>query len=150
MSTVPAQGNANGQERCSLSSVGLLPDLVGEGALLRVGQGEKLYKLYCFRPAWGRRERFEHRVLTKLRADGTLELISYTCWMSPEGRPERSNVLRVPEMPIQALEHLITQILAQTRTAPGEFEEVNLTDFDTLDEQLDYLRAHLKNPDGSC
>ncbi|MCS7222119.1 MAG: hypothetical protein RML36_01300 [Anaerolineae bacterium] len=146
MSPALSQDHANGQERAALSFAELLLDLLGRDALLRVGQGERLYKLYCFRPAWGRRERVEHRVLTKQRADGTLELISYTRWIPPGGQPARSNVLRVPEMPIQALERIIAQILAQTRTDSDEFEEVDLTDFNTLDEQLDYLRGYLKSP----
>ncbi len=133
------------EEQANRRRLGLLLDLLGEGALLRVSQGERLYKLYFFRPAWGRQAHFEHHVLTKQRADGMLELISYTRWSPPGGQPERSNVLRVPEMPIQALEHIIAQILAQTRTAPDEFEEVDLTGFDTLDEQLDHLRGCLKS-----
>lgn len=146
MSANSAQGDVNGQECSGPSLVELLSHLLSEGTLLRIGQGEKLYKLYFFRPAWGRQAHFEHCVLTKQRTDGMLEMISYTCWVAPEGHLERSNILRVPEMPIQALERIITQILTQTHTSPGEFEEVDLTDFNTLGEQLDHLREYIKSP----
>ena len=142
MSMISAQDNGTGQKPLNLILGEFFCDLLGEGALLHVAQGERLYKLYFFRPTWGYRERFEHRVLTKQRTNGTLEMISYTCWISPAGQPERSNVLRVPEMTIQALDHIISGILAHTHTAPEEFEEIDLTCFETLDEQLDYLKKH--------
>ncbi len=120
--------------------LGLSGDLIGDSALLRMGQGEKLYKLYFFRPARGRGEYFEHRVLAKLRANGMLEMISYTVRVPSNGQPERSNVLRVPAVPTGTLERIVNHILVQTHAAPDEFEEVDLTGFDTLDEQLDHLR----------
>jgi hypothetical protein len=49
-------------------------------------------------------------------------------------------VLRVPEVPAEALERIVNHILMQTHAAPDEFEEVDLTGFDTPDEQLDHLR----------
>ncbi len=120
--------------------LGLSGDLIGDSALLRMGQGEKLYKLYFFRPAWGRGECLEHRVLAKLRANEMLEVISYTVRVLSNGQPERSNVLRVPAVPAGTLECIVNHILVQTHAAPDEFEEVDLTGFDTLSEQLDHLR----------
>jgi len=142
MSMISAQDNGTGQKSLNLILGELFSDLFGEGAPFHVDQGERLYKLYFFRPSWGRRERVEHRVLTKQRTNGTLEMISYTCWASPTGRLERSNVLRVSEMTIQALDRIISKILAHIHVAPDEFEEVDLTGLETLDEQLDYLKKH--------
>ncbi len=120
----------------------LLFNPMSDGALLRMRPGEKLYRLYFFRPAAGRHVHLEHRVLAKQREDGLLEMISYTVQLSPEGRLERSNVLRVPEISPEDLERVVDRILEETHTNPenpGEFEEIDLTYFDTLEEQLDYL-----------
>jgi hypothetical protein len=40
-------------------------------------KGERLYKFYYFRPMAGRRENFEYQILTKEKADGMLEMVSY-------------------------------------------------------------------------
>ncbi|HEY66606.1 MAG TPA: hypothetical protein G4O02_18820 [Caldilineae bacterium] len=121
----------------------LLIDPMSDGALLRLQEGDLLYRLFFFRPTGERHLYVEHRVLVKQRADGKLEMISYTISLSPEGRLERSKVLRVPEISPEALEHLIDRILEQTQVNPedpGEFEEIDLTRFETLEEQLHYLR----------
>ncbi len=128
-----------GEKRVSSRAPGLASDLIGNDALLRAAPGEKLYKLYFFRPAWGRSYHFEHRVLTKQRADGMLEMISYTFRLTPQGVPERSNVLRVPEMAPEDLERVIRRILEQTHTTADEYEEVDLTGFDSFEDQLAYL-----------
>ena len=45
--------------------------------LLRISKGELLYKFYYFRPVAGRREHFEYRILTKEKANGMFEMVSY-------------------------------------------------------------------------
>ncbi|MCD6289225.1 MAG: hypothetical protein J7M34_01885 [Anaerolineae bacterium] len=121
---------------------GVLLDLTGPDALLHLEEGERLYRLYFFRPAWGRSLQFEHRVLAKQRTDGKLSIISYTISVSSEGKIERSNILRVPEIPPETLEQIIDAILIQTNTSPEEFEEVDLTPFDTLEEQMERLKDY--------
>ena len=118
---------------------GIAQDLIGERALLPVAAGERLFKLYFFRVGSGLP--YEHRVLTKQRAEGVVEMISYALYLTPQGRVERSGVLRVPEMSPQDLERVIQQILAQAQVATGAYEEIDLSRFATFEEQLAYLRA---------
>ena len=51
---------------------------------IRIGQGERLFKFYYFRPIAGRREHFEYRILTKEKTNGVLEMVSYNSKISIE------------------------------------------------------------------
>jgi hypothetical protein len=84
--------------------------------LMRIGKGERLYKFYYFRPMAGRRENFEYRILTKEKTDGMLEMVSYN-FKIVSGVPQK---------------------------APHEFEELDLSGFTTIDEQLEFLKQQDK------
>ena len=109
--------------------------------LLRIGKGERLYKFYYFRPIAGRSEHFEYRILTKEKANGMLEMVSYN-FKIVNGIPQKSSVARVPKISRDQLDDIIQNVVRKTNTGPDEFEELYLSDFLTIDEQLEFLKQH--------
>ena len=73
--------------------------------LLRIKQGERLYKFYYFRPMAGRREHFEYRILTKEKTNGMFEMVSYN-FKIVKRVPQKSSVTRVPEISKGKLEDI--------------------------------------------
>ena len=109
--------------------------------LLRIKQGELLYKFYYFRPMAGRREHFEYRILTKEKTNGMLEMVSYN-FKIVSGVPQKSSVTRVPEISKEQLEDIVRNVRIKTNTGPDEFEELDLSGFSTIDEQIEFLKQH--------
>jgi hypothetical protein len=109
--------------------------------LLRIRKGERLYKFYYFRPIAGRSEHFEYRILTKEKTNGMFEMVSYN-FKIVSGVPQKSSVTRVPEISKSQLEDIIQNVVRKTNTGPDEFEELDLSDFSTIDEQLEFLKQH--------
>jgi hypothetical protein len=107
--------------------------------LLRIGKGERLYKFYYFRPIAGRSKHFEYRILTKEKANGMLEMVSYN-FKIVSGVPQKSSVTRVPEISKHQLEDIIQNVVRKTNTGPDEFEELDLSMFSTIDKQLEFLK----------
>ncbi len=110
---------------------------------MRIGKGERLYKFYYFRPKAGRRENFEYRILTKEKTDGMLEMVSYN-FKIVSGVPQKSSIARVPEISKEQLEGIVPNVVRKTNTAPDEFEELDLSGFRTIDEQLEFLKQQDK------
>jgi len=107
--------------------------------LLRIRKGERLYKFYYFRPIAGRSEHFEYRILTKEKANGMLEMVSYN-FKIVNDVPQKSSVTRVPEISKDQLEDMVENVVRKTNTGPDEFEELDLSMFSTIDEQLEFLK----------
>lgn len=107
--------------------------------LLRIGKGERLYRFYYFRPIAGRSKHFEYRILTKEKASGMLEMVSYN-FKIVNGVPQKSSVTRVPEISRDQLENIVQNVVRKTNTGPDEFEELDLSMFSTIDEQLEFLK----------
>ncbi|GAB4519485.1 MAG: hypothetical protein Kow0047_30810 [Anaerolineae bacterium] len=115
----------------------VLEDLAGP---LELKQEERLYKIFLFRAQDGSGNFLEHRVLAKERSDGRLEMISYAIVITADGQMMRSHTLRVRELSSQMLELAIDQILQQAGLSPEDFEEIDLTGFERLDQQIEHLR----------
>ena len=115
------------------------PDPQHDQYLIRIEKGERLYKFYFFRPIAGRSHHFEYRVLTKEKTNGMLEMVSYN-FKVVNGVPEKSSVVRVPEVSKHQLEDIVKNVMRKTNTSIDEFEELNLSEFSTIDEQLEFLR----------
>ena len=113
-------------------------DLLGDN-LLHIGPGERLWKLYCFWSAEGRTTQLRHRIYTKLKGDGRLALVTFAVHTPVAGRSARSNIVRVPDLPVEALDRIIAAIIAQTHTPPEEIDELDLSEIDTLEEQLQQI-----------
>ena len=107
--------------------------------LLRISKGERLYKFYYFRPTAGRHYHFEYRILTKEKTNGMLEMVSYN-FKIENNVPQKSSIARVPEISKQQLEDIVRNVRIKTNTDPDEFEELDLSDFLTIDEQLEFLK----------
>ncbi len=107
--------------------------------LLRIGQGERLYKFYYFRPIAGRREHFEYRILSKEKTNGMLEMVSYN-FKIVSGAPQKSSITRVPDISKQQLEAIVQNVMRKTNTSPDEFEELDLSEFSTIDKQIEFLK----------
>jgi hypothetical protein len=119
---------------------GVFPDLVG-GSLLSLDADERLWKLYFLRPAWGRDERVEHRIYTKVQADGRITLVSYNFRMPPGGRPVKSGLAVARDVPEDTLNQVVWNVVRQTGIGPEELEVIDLSRFATFEEQLRYLRS---------
>ena len=109
--------------------------------LLRISKGERLYKFYYFRPIAGRHYHFEYRILTKEKTNGMLEMVSYN-FKIENNVPQKSSITRVPEISKEQLEDIVRNVRIKTNTGPDEFEELDLSDFLTIDEQLEFLKQH--------
>jgi hypothetical protein len=102
--------------------------------LLHLAPGERLWKLYIFRPAAGRAKRLEHRIYTKLKPDGRLALVTFAIHTPLPGQCARSSIARVADLSVDNLSQIIQAIRRQT--GADECEELDLSEVATLEEQL--------------
>ena len=107
--------------------------------LLRIGRGERLYKFYYFRPIAGLQYHFEYRILTKEKKNGMLEMVSYN-FKIEDDVPQKTGITRVPEIPRQQMDSIVQNVMIGTHTRPEEFEELDLSMFSTIQEQLEFLK----------
>jgi hypothetical protein len=111
--------------------------------LLALQPGERLWKLYCFQDA-GHPTGLRHRIYTKEKADGRLEMLTFAVHNPPrehdavhDAAPVRSSLARVPDLSDADLERLIDAMRKQVGT--GACEELDLTRFDRLEQQRAWL-----------
>jgi len=107
--------------------------------LIRIRRGERLYKFYYFRPIAGRREHFEYRILAKEKTNGMLEMVSYN-FKIIGGVPQKSSITRVPDISKEQLGDIVQNVMRKTNTSADEFEELDLSRFSTIDEQIEFLK----------
>ncbi len=108
--------------------------------LIRIKQGERLYKFYYFRPMAGRHYHFEYRILTKEKINGTLEMVSYN-FKIENGVSQKSSITTVPKISKEQLEEIVQNVIRKTNTDTDEFEELDLSEFSTIDEQIEFLKS---------
>ena len=106
--------------------------------LMRINKGEKLYKLFFFRPIAGRQNHFEYRIMTKEKTNGMLEMVSYN-FKIVDDVPKKSSIMRAPEIPKDSLDEIIQNMKISTNTSEEEFEELDLSEFETLEKQIKFL-----------
>ncbi|MFQ5822252.1 MAG: hypothetical protein ACE5I5_19915, partial [Candidatus Heimdallarchaeota archaeon] len=58
------------------------------------------------------------------------------------GLPHKSRITRAPNVPKESLDEIIQGVIRRTNTRPEEFEEVDLSHFKTVDEQIAYLNLY--------
>ena len=107
--------------------------------LMRIKKGERLYKFYYFRPKAGRQFNFEYRILSKEKKNGMLEMVSYN-FKIENGQPQKKSITRVPEISKEQLDQIVQNMVRKTNTGPDEFEELDLSEYATIDEQLEFLK----------
>ena len=108
--------------------------------LMRINKGERFYKFYYFRPKTGRHIHFEYRILTKEKTDGILEMVSYN-FKIENGVPQKNAITRAPEVPKDQLDQIVQNVVKRTNTDSDEFEELDLSKFSSLDEQIEFLKG---------
>jgi len=108
--------------------------------LMRIKQGERLYKFYYFRPMAGRQYYFEYRILTKEKINGTLEMVSYN-FKIENGVSQKSSITRVPKISKEQLDQIVQNVIRKTNTGTDEFEELDLSEFSSIDEQIEFLKS---------
>lgn len=111
--------------------------------LMRINKGERMYKIYIFRPFAGRENNFEYRILTKEKTNGMLEMVSYN-FKIIDGIPQKNSIMKSPEIPKDNMDEMIQNMMISTNTSQEEFEEINLSNFKTLEEQIDFLQKKNK------
>ena len=111
--------------------------------LMRINKGERMYKIYIFRPIAGRENNFEYRIMTKEKANGMLEMVSYN-FKIINGIPQKSTIMKSPEIPKENMDEMIQNMMFSTNTSQEEFEEIDLSNFKTLEEQIDFLQKKNK------
>lgn len=107
--------------------------------LLNIQKGERMYKWFIIRPHWGRQAGYELRIMTKEKADGTLELVAYN-YLIVNGRRIKRDINRAPNVLKGHLDTVIHNILTGIEVRPEEMETVDLSVFQTVDEQITYLK----------
>lgn len=116
----------------------ILNDLLNED-LLQLEAGDRLWKLYCIRPADGVATDLRHRIYTKQKPDGTLSLVTFAVHNpgGPQTPPVRSAIARVASLTPEALDHIITAIRKQTSTEQDRCDEVDLRNLPTVEAQIE-------------
>ena len=109
--------------------------------LMRIKQGERLYKFYYFRPMAGRHNHFEYRILSKEKVNGKLEMVSYN-FKIENGVPKKSSITRVPKVSKEQLDQIVQNVIRNTNTDSDEFEELDLSEFSSIDAQIEFLKHH--------
>jgi hypothetical protein len=107
--------------------------------LMRIRQGERLYKFYYFRPMAGRHYHFEYRILSKEKINGMLEMVSYN-FKIENGVSKKSSITKVPEISKEQLDQIVQNVVRKTNTDSDEFEEVDLSGYSSIDEQIEFLK----------
>jgi hypothetical protein len=113
----------------------LLADLVGED-LLELMPDERLWKLFCFASEDGRETGLRQRIYTKLKPDGRLAMLTFAVHSPAPGQTVRSGILKVPDLSIEALDHIIEQIRVQTGASGDEYQEIDLSGVPSLPDQI--------------
>ncbi len=128
----------------------ILADL--DADLLDMQPGERLWKLYCFR-AVGHATDLRHRIYSKRKADGRLALVTFAVHnpvrvqqgengsASTDRLSVRSSIARVPDLSPEDLERIIATVQRETQATANNCEEVDLTIFDTLQQQIAWLEG---------
>jgi hypothetical protein len=118
--------------------------------LLSLGPGERLWKLYCFRTV-GHPTGLRHRIYSKLKTDGRLALVTFAVHNPPDHtgngssstgrRAVRSGIARVPDLSLEHLDQVIGAVRKQAQASSDVCDEVDLSNFETLAEQMAWLEA---------
>jgi hypothetical protein len=122
-----------------LCATSILADIEADD-LLQLGAGERIWKLYCFVSPEGKATGLRHRIYTKIKPDGRLAMVTFAVHSPAPDRTVRSALARVPDLSPETLEQIIGTVRQQTHASPGDYEEIDLSDAPTLDEQFRRLR----------
>ncbi|MEA2096889.1 MAG: hypothetical protein U9P73_09395 [Candidatus Cloacimonadota bacterium] len=115
-----------------------IPEQKNDPFMLRIKKGEKIYKIFIFRPEAGKEINFEYRILTKEMKNGLLELVSYN-FKIVDNIPQKYSITRASDIDKDKVKSIISNVMGMTNTSVDEFEEIDLSIFDTIEEQIKFL-----------
>ena len=106
--------------------------------MLKIIKGEKIFKIFIFKPKAGKEQNFEYRILTKEMKNGLLELVSYNFKIA-DNIPQKYSITRTSDIDKEKIKSIISNVMGMTNTSEEEFEEIDLSIFDTIDEQIKFI-----------
>ena len=106
--------------------------------MFKLDDGEKLYKFWFFRPAAGKDINFQYRIMTKEKMNGLLDLVSYN-FKIVGGIPQKNSITHAEDITKDKIEDIVQNVMISTKTTAEEFEELDLTHFDNINEQINFL-----------
>ncbi len=109
-------------------------------AIMNLEKGERFHKFFFFRPHWGKHNHFEYRIFTKEKTDGNLALVAYN-FKIENGVPIKDHITEAPEVPKAQLMSIIQGVMRRTNTQPNELDELDLSRFKSVDEQIEFLKS---------
>ncbi|RLC00204.1 MAG: hypothetical protein DRH90_18930, partial [Deltaproteobacteria bacterium] len=56
------------------------------------------------------------------------------------GIPRKSAITRVRKISKEQLDQIVENVMRQTNTSPNEFEELDLSEISTINEQIEFLK----------
>jgi hypothetical protein len=66
-------------------------------------------------------------------------MVSYN-FKIENGEPHKSSITRVPKISKEQLDQIVQNVVRKTNTDSDEFEEVDLSKFSSIDEQIEFLK----------
>ena len=106
--------------------------------MFKLDDGEKLYKFWFFRPAAGKDINFQYRIMTKEKVNGLLDLVSYN-FKIVGGIPQKNSITHAEDITKDKIEDIVQNVMISSKTTAEEFEELDLTHFDNINEQINFL-----------
>jgi len=115
-----------------------IPEQKSDLFMLKIDEGEKMFKIFIFKPKAGKEQNFEYRILTKELKNGMLELVSYN-FKIIDNIPQKYSITRATEITKEKITDIISGVMEMTNSTIEEFEEIDLSVFNTLEEQIEFL-----------
>ncbi len=78
--------------------------------------------------------------MTKEKINGTLEMVSYN-FKIENGVPQKNSITRVPKISKEQLDQIVQNVIRTTNTDSDEFEELDLSEFSSIGEQIEFLKS---------
>ena len=103
-------------------------------------KNEKLYKFWFFRPEAGKEINFEYRIMTKEKANGLLDLVSYN-FKIISGIPQKNSITQATNITKNKINNIIHDVMISTKISSDELEELDLSGFNDINEQIYFLSA---------
>jgi len=114
------------------------PEQKNDPFMLRIMKGEKIFKIFIFKPKAGKEQNFEYRIITKEMINGLLELVSYN-FKIIDNIPQKSSITRAVDINKEKINDIISSVMQMTNISAEEIEEIDLSKFETIEKQIDFL-----------
>ena len=58
------------------------------------------------------------------------------------GVPKKTSITKVPKISKEQLDQIVQNVIGKTNTDSDEFEELDLSEISSIDEQIEFLKGH--------